>query len=213
MVLRSPTQTGWAAHNPEHPVDTYWETRLSNGKPQETAANTCTFSASLVRILTENDSIRNHSIPNHHSVLLLFSFADSGRSIVCAGRNTTLQCGSGQVLMIDGSFYGRENMHYCRPALPSPTTSTQHPCDWVDVAQSLTGKTCSSRFFLFAIKHELSPHHYVVNLFYDWCLNAIQLSNLELKNNRSQQTNSSSYYICRTEEENKHTKVVHGWKL
>ncbi|XP_070832678.1 polycystin-1-like protein 2 [Chaetodon trifascialis] len=63
---------------------------------------------------------------------------ESGRSIICAGRNTTLQCGSGQVLMIDGGFYGRKNIHYCRSTLPPPTTPTQLQCSWVDIVESLT---------------------------------------------------------------------------
>nr|XP_040057277.1 polycystic kidney disease protein 1-like 2 isoform X1 [Gasterosteus aculeatus aculeatus] len=59
---------------------------------------------------------------------------DSGRSIVCAGENTTVQCGSGQVLMIDGGFYGRKNMYYCRS---TQTTSTGHQCGWKDVVELL----------------------------------------------------------------------------
>ncbi|XP_038575816.1 polycystic kidney disease protein 1-like 2 [Micropterus salmoides] len=64
----------------------------------------------------------------------------SGRSTVCAGHNTTLQCGSGQVLMIDDSFYGRKNIYYCRSTHSQSTsaTPTQHQCGWVDVAESLT---------------------------------------------------------------------------
>ncbi|XP_028446278.1 polycystic kidney disease protein 1-like 2 [Perca flavescens] len=63
---------------------------------------------------------------------------DSGRSIVCAGRNATLQCGSHQVLMIDVGFYGRENIHYCRTTPSPPSTSTEQQCGWVDVVASLT---------------------------------------------------------------------------
>ncbi|XP_044072039.1 polycystic kidney disease protein 1-like 2 [Siniperca chuatsi] len=63
---------------------------------------------------------------------------ESGRSTVCAGRNTTLQCGSGQVLMIDSGFYGRKNIHYCRSTLSPPTTPTRHQYGWVDVVESLT---------------------------------------------------------------------------
>ncbi len=73
-------------------------------------------------------------------------FPESGRSIVCAGRNTTLQCGSGQVLIIDGGFYGRRNIHYCRSTLSPSTTPIEHPCGWVDVGESLTGKTWSNSF-------------------------------------------------------------------
>ncbi|XP_076603671.1 polycystin-1-like protein 2 [Chaetodon auriga] len=63
---------------------------------------------------------------------------ESGRSTICAGRSTTLQCGSGQVLMIDGGFYGRKNIHYCRSTRPPPTTATQLQCSWVDIVESLT---------------------------------------------------------------------------
>ncbi|XP_035813867.2 polycystic kidney disease protein 1-like 2 [Amphiprion ocellaris] len=68
---------------------------------------------------------------------------ESGRSIVCAGRSTALQCGSGQVLMIDGGFYGRNNIHYCRSRF-SPTTSTDQECGWVDVVESVTAH-CQGR--------------------------------------------------------------------
>uniref|UniRef100_A0AAQ6A6U0 Polycystic kidney disease 1 like 2a n=1 Tax=Amphiprion ocellaris TaxID=80972 RepID=A0AAQ6A6U0_AMPOC len=63
--------------------------------------------------------------------------------------DTALQCGSGQVLMIDGGFYGRNNIHYCRSRF-SPTTSTDQECGWVDVVESVTGKTRAklSRIFL-----------------------------------------------------------------
>ncbi|KAM7407743.1 hypothetical protein PAMA_003475 [Pampus argenteus] len=67
-----------------------------------------------------------------------------GRSIMCAGCNTTLQCSSGQVLMIDGGFYGRNNIHYCRSTPSATTTRTQHQCGWVDVGDSLTAH-CQSR--------------------------------------------------------------------
>ncbi|XP_075966222.1 polycystin-1-like protein 2 [Anarhichas minor] len=63
---------------------------------------------------------------------------DSGRSIACDGQNTTLQCGSGQVIVIDDSFYGRKNMHYCRSKLTASPTSSQEECSWTDVMDSLT---------------------------------------------------------------------------
>lgn len=76
-------------------------------------------------------------------------FTESGRSIACAGRNTTLRCDSGRVLMIDGGFYGRKNIHYCRsPLLTSPT---QIQCGWVDAAEALRGKN-TVRLFLCAIQ-------------------------------------------------------------
>uniref|UniRef100_A0A667YRT0 Polycystic kidney disease 1 like 2a n=1 Tax=Myripristis murdjan TaxID=586833 RepID=A0A667YRT0_9TELE len=64
---------------------------------------------------------------------------ESGRSIVCAGHNATLQCGTGQIIEIDGAFYGRKTGHYCRSGLPPPAASTQGQCGWVDVVDSLAG--------------------------------------------------------------------------
>ncbi|KAK2839552.1 hypothetical protein Q5P01_013292 [Channa striata] len=61
---------------------------------------------------------------------------ESGSAIVCAGHHTTLQCASGQVVIIDGGFYGRKNIHYCRATSSPPTTST-HQCSWVDVVETL----------------------------------------------------------------------------
>ncbi|XP_019954244.2 polycystin-1-like protein 2 isoform X2 [Paralichthys olivaceus] len=63
---------------------------------------------------------------------------DSGRSIACDGQNATLQCGSGQVIEIDDSFYGRKTVHYCRSKLPASPTSSQEECSWIDVADSVT---------------------------------------------------------------------------
>ncbi|XP_028258061.1 polycystic kidney disease protein 1-like 2 [Parambassis ranga] len=63
---------------------------------------------------------------------------DSGRSIACDGQNATLQCGSGQVIDIDDSFYGRKTIHYCRSRLTTAPTSSQEECSWIDVVDSVT---------------------------------------------------------------------------
>ncbi|XP_042342348.1 polycystic kidney disease protein 1-like 2 [Plectropomus leopardus] len=63
---------------------------------------------------------------------------DSGRSIACDGQNATLQCGSGQVIEIEDSFYGRKTIHYCRSKLTASPTSTQEECSWIDVIDSVT---------------------------------------------------------------------------
>lgn len=86
-----------------------------------------------------------HWITPYEELLLhcLVIFSESGRTIVCEGRNTTLQCGSGQVLMIDGGFYGRKSIHYCRSKFPPPA-SPQHECGWADAVESITGKTRSN---------------------------------------------------------------------
>ncbi|XP_071389094.1 polycystin-1-like protein 2 [Centroberyx affinis] len=67
---------------------------------------------------------------------------ESGRSIMCAGHNAALHCSSGQVIEIDGGFYGRKTVHYCRSTLTPPTTSTQ--CGWMDIVDSLAGQ-CQGR--------------------------------------------------------------------
>lgn len=71
---------------------------------------------------------------------------------MCAGRDNTLRCGSGQVLMIDGGFYGRKNAHYCRPTTSSPTTSAQRHCGWVDVEESLRGKVTHGHLICYDVR-------------------------------------------------------------
>ncbi|XP_062258132.1 polycystin-1-like protein 2 [Platichthys flesus] len=61
---------------------------------------------------------------------------ESRRAIVCAGQNIALQCASGQVLVIDGGFYGRKNVHYCQSTSSTATISSQQ-CGWVNVVESL----------------------------------------------------------------------------
>ncbi|XP_028980855.2 polycystic kidney disease protein 1-like 2 [Esox lucius] len=63
---------------------------------------------------------------------------ESVRSIACADHNATLQCGSGEVIEIDDSFYGRKTVHYCRTSSGSSATSTQEECSWIDVIDSVT---------------------------------------------------------------------------
>lgn len=65
--------------------------------------------------------------------------ADAGRFIVCGYSNTTLQCGSGQVIVIDGGFYGRKNIYHCRSGQSWVAAPTRAQCGWVDVTKSLTG--------------------------------------------------------------------------
>ncbi|KAJ0002087.1 hypothetical protein NQD34_001883, partial [Periophthalmus magnuspinnatus] len=64
---------------------------------------------------------------------------DSGRSIACEGQNATLQCGSGQVIEIDDSFFGRKTIHYCRSHHAASLTASQEECSWIDVVDSVTG--------------------------------------------------------------------------
>uniref|UniRef100_A0A3Q3GQB0 Polycystic kidney disease protein 1-like 2 n=1 Tax=Labrus bergylta TaxID=56723 RepID=A0A3Q3GQB0_9LABR len=63
---------------------------------------------------------------------------ESGKSIACDGQNATLQCGSGQVIEIVDSFYGRKTIHYCRSKLTGTPTSSQEECSWIDVTDSVS---------------------------------------------------------------------------
>ncbi|XP_056621432.1 polycystic kidney disease protein 1-like 2 [Triplophysa dalaica] len=65
---------------------------------------------------------------------------ESGRSLACADHNATLQCGSGQVIEIDDSFYGRKTLHYCRSGR-SPTNASpqEEECSWVDIVDTVSG--------------------------------------------------------------------------
>ncbi|XP_062287305.1 polycystin-1-like protein 2 [Scomber scombrus] len=93
--------------------------------------------------ILKNSGLRWKATRNCNQNLHFICQFESGRSIVCEGRNTTLQCGSGQVLMIDGGFYGRKNIYYCQ-SKPSAITTSTHQCGWVDVADSLKAH-CHSR--------------------------------------------------------------------
>ncbi|XP_026071624.1 polycystic kidney disease protein 1-like 2 [Carassius auratus] len=64
---------------------------------------------------------------------------ESGRSLACADHNATLQCGSGQVIEIDDSFYGRKTVHYCRSShARSHASPQQEECSWVDIVDTVS---------------------------------------------------------------------------
>ncbi|KAK3533669.1 hypothetical protein QTP70_024018, partial [Hemibagrus guttatus] len=64
---------------------------------------------------------------------------ESGHALACLEYNATIQCGSGQVIEIDDSFYGRKTPHYCRVAHSLPDASLQEECSWVDVVDQVSG--------------------------------------------------------------------------
>ncbi|XP_072517247.1 polycystin-1-like protein 2 [Salminus brasiliensis] len=75
-----------------------------------------------------------------------FSFIcqfESGHSLACADQKATLKCGSGQVIEIDDSFYGRKTPYYCRTRRSETLTSLHH-CSWVEVLD-LVSVFCNGR--------------------------------------------------------------------
>lgn len=115
----------------------------------------------------------------HDDLLLCIAFvffSAPGRSIVCADHNTTLQCASGQVLIIDSGFYGHKNSHYCRSSFSLPTTSLPHQCGWTDVGQTITGNRQSWFSVCSLKKHSLFTCY---NIWVKWSVLGMPLHNTQ----------------------------------
>nr|DBA16985.1 TPA: hypothetical protein GDO54_002506 [Pyxicephalus adspersus] len=62
---------------------------------------------------------------------------ESGYTIACDNQNATVQCGSGEVVQITDSFYGRQSPHLCAQEIAAPSTAG---CGWSNVKEQVSGQ-------------------------------------------------------------------------
>lgn len=71
--------------------------------------------------------------------LIFFLLSESGQSIACDNYNATIQCGSGEVIQIVESFYGRKTPHYCVSEAPFQY-DIDDDCRWINVKDEVAGR-------------------------------------------------------------------------
>uniref|UniRef100_A0A673B6F1 Polycystic kidney disease 1 like 2a n=1 Tax=Sphaeramia orbicularis TaxID=375764 RepID=A0A673B6F1_9TELE len=90
--------------------------------------------------ILKNSDYRWKPTDDCNSRLYFICQFESGRSIFCPDHSTALRCGSGEVIMIDGGFFGLQDIHYSHSTTLSPETPMMHQCSSMDPVNLCQGR-------------------------------------------------------------------------
>ncbi|CAH2324536.1 polycystic kidney disease 1-like 2 [Pelobates cultripes] len=87
--------------------------------------------------LTKETNYRWRTTDNCTQELYFICQFETGRTIACENNNATVQCGSGKVVQISDSFYGRKSPHFCTSEIP---LQMANGCTWTNVRDLVAGQ-------------------------------------------------------------------------
>ncbi|KAM8857140.1 polycystin-1-like protein 2 [Synchiropus picturatus] len=131
-----PAEDFWVGLSQTHPLN------LSSQAPLQwvdgsdlTYSNwvTATQPGSLCGYVLRNSSFQWEAASDCSRTLPFICQFETTRAVECRGSDSILQCRSGQVLMIDAAFFGRESPNYC----PSTLAERNTLCPSVEVRDGL----------------------------------------------------------------------------